>query len=174
LGTRRWFRPVLAEHQHRLRTDSALADAYTQTFAYPAETLDRLASGGMPRHLFDKLVEAQRIAANLPDNLSIDKAWHGLQTLLADRTPLNRAIQGGDDGLIEPAEVRTIHAAFAAGAADGLRDTFDADRFTADHVTPDIWHEPDAIEFLLGHLSAVKGLYRAAANDGRGLITWLA
>ncbi len=115
----------------------------------------------------------------------LDKAWHGLHFLLCGDAwgavgVLGEALMGGasigEDGgygparYLDPQRAAAVHAALSAVDVDELREGFDPEAFQAAEVYPQIWDEEDAVDYPLGYLEAVRGVYAAAAAAGHGVL----
>nr|WP_030503290.1 YfbM family protein [Micromonospora purpureochromogenes] len=119
-----------------------------------------------------------------PDELDLDKAWHGLHYLLTGDTYEIRgdagpAVLGGDPigpdlgmgpaRLLMPDAVRSVAAGLDAVDEATLRARFDPAAMSEAEIYPHIWDDGGA-EFdgyLLPNFTALRAFYRAAAarND---------
>ena len=128
-----------------------------------------------------------------PEELDIEKTWHGLHYLLAGDAwggdpPLNFLVSGGREiGDVDvgygpargftSAEVAEIAAALDPITSDDLRSRFDPERMMAAQVYPEIWDrdpaEDDAVGYLVEYFEMLKPFVRAARDDGKGLVVYL-
>lgn len=122
-----------------------------------------------------------------PDELDLDKAWHGLHYLLNGTTYEVRgdagpAIIGGDPigpdlgmgpaRLLMPDAVRAVAAGLDTLDEATLRDRFDPAAMSEAEIYPHIWEDGDD-EFdgyLLPNFTALRDFYRAAAEHGDGVL----
>lgn len=117
------------------------------------------------------------------DALDVGKAWHGihflltgtvgggsgpLDTVVYGRTPLDEEMQYGTVMATDAADVPAIAAALAAVPDEALRQRFDPSGM--DDIYPNCWDEPDALDWLMEHLQALKAFYRDAAAAGRAVV----
>lgn len=108
--------------------------------------------------------------------LDVGKAWHGihflltgtvgggsgpLDTVVYGRTPLDEEMQYGAVMATDAADVPAIAAALAAAPDAALRQRFDPDAM--DDIYPSAWDEPDALDWLMENLQALRAFYRDAA-----------
>jgi hypothetical protein len=128
-----------------------------------------------------------------PDELDIEKTWHGLHYLFAGDAwggdpPLNFLVSGGREiGDIDvgygpargftSAEVAEIAAALDPITPDDLRSRFDPQGMMAAQIYPEIWdRDPaadDTIGYLVEYFEMLKPFVGATRDDGRGLVVYL-
>ncbi|MBO4141047.1 YfbM family protein [Micromonospora tulbaghiae] len=122
-----------------------------------------------------------------PDELDLDKAWHGLHYLLNGTTYEVRgdagpAIIGGDPigpdlgmgpaRLLMPDAVRAVAAGLDAVDETTLRARFDAAAMSEAEIYPHIWDDGDDEfdNYLLPNFTVLRDFYRAAAEHGDGVL----
>ncbi|MEU5908782.1 YfbM family protein [Micromonospora sp. NPDC047467] len=122
-----------------------------------------------------------------PDELDLDKAWHGLHYLLTGDTyeirgDVGPAILGGDpigpDLGMGPARLLTSDVVRAVAAALGtldeatLRDRYDPAALSDAEIYPHIWDDGDDEfdNYLLPHFTALRDFYRTAAERGEAVL----
>ena len=117
--------------------------------------------------------------------MDTDKAWAGLQILLARLSPPVDVIGGGepttDDewGYDSP---RLLTVADVAGAARFLDATsftslaqhYDPAELTSAEVYPAIWEQDWALSYLEDYYTQLVALFRAAAADREPILVWMA
>jgi hypothetical protein len=131
------------------------------------------------------------------DDLSIDKAWHGIHYLLTGTDwkgdpPLDFIVQGGREiGNIDvgygPAralagsDVQSLSAALDALPSEVLAKRFDSAEMTRLQIYPDeIWaraedaeDDDDPLGYLIANYTELRDFVRQAADRGHGLIVYL-
>ncbi|MEU9511381.1 YfbM family protein [Micromonospora sp. NPDC048169] len=122
-----------------------------------------------------------------PDELDLDKAWHGLHYLLNGTTYEVRgdagpAIVGGDPigpdlgmgpaRLLMPDAVRTVAAGLDAVDDATLRARFDPAAMSEAEIYPHIWDDGDDEfdSYLLPNFAALCTFYRDAAARGEAVL----
>lgn len=135
----------------------------------------------------DRAVEALLEQDEDPERtVDLDKAWHGLHTLLNQHPtdincPAGAAILGGlpvgeDQGygparLLDVVGVTQVASALAALSDDDVMGRYDASKMRSWDVYPSIWDDPKILtEYLLPHLTALRSLYTAAAAAGEPVL----
>lgn len=120
----------------------------------------------------------------------LDKAWHGIHYLLTGQAdggpePLSLAVHGGEEvgedvgygpaRFLTPAQVRTVSAALDRITEANLRARFDPRAMDAAEIYPAIWGRDgqEALDYLVENYLPWVAFYRAAAQRGDGMITWL-
>jgi len=126
-----------------------------------------------------------------PNQVDVDKAWHGLHYLLTGRAeggaePLAWALLGGEEigpelgygpaRYLTPPQVAAVAAALSDLDDQALARRFDADDMDAQDIYPDIWARDgrEALEYLLAHFAPLAGAYRGAADRGDAMLLWMA
>ncbi|MEU4792832.1 YfbM family protein [Micromonospora tulbaghiae] len=122
-----------------------------------------------------------------PDELDLDKAWHGLHYLLNGTTYEVRgdagpAIIGGDPigpdlgmgpaRLLMPDAVRAVAAGLDAIDETTLRARFDPAAMSEAEIYPHIWDDGDDEfdSYLLPNFTALRDFYRDAAASGDAVL----
>ncbi|ADU09533.1 YfbM family protein [Micromonospora aurantiaca] len=122
-----------------------------------------------------------------PDELDLDKAWHGLHYLLTGTTyeirgdagpaivggePIGPDLGMGPARLLMPDAVRTVAAGLDAVDDATLRARFDPEAMSEAEIYPHIWDDGDD-EFdgyLLPYFTALRDFYRDAAASGDAVL----
>ncbi len=127
------------------------------------------------------------------DETDLDKSWHGLHFLLTGsdwegEEPLCYLIQGGEyvgdiDVGYGPAralkseQVGRFAEALSALSPEDLRQRFDPERMQAWDIYPTVWVEEgsEALEtYLLPYFDTLREFVQVTADQGKGLVVWLA
>ena len=134
-----------------------------------------------PEDISDFLFETHAESA-----LDIGKAWHGIHFLLTESagsgtgplanvvyglTPLDEEMSYGPVLATDATDVPAIAAALAAVADDALRLCFD--RQAMGDIYPNDWDEPDALDWLMENLQALRRFYADAAAAHLAVIMWV-
>lgn len=125
--------------------------------------------------------------------VDLDKAWAGLHFLLTGEpepgrtpatTPLQRALGGSEPPLTGTTDevpprvvgddaVPSVKNALVAVGADELRRRFDPDTLVqADVYPPALWHQEDALDYLLEHFADLVWFYRRATALGWAVLVF--
>jgi hypothetical protein len=127
-------------------------------------------------------------AADLGDQLSLEKAWHGVHFLLCGKVddapmPLGQAVLGGtevgaDRGYgparyLKSAQVQDISKALSSVERNILKQRFDPGVLDAVGVYPDGWDEPDRIDWLLDSFDDLLRFYARVAKRGNAVLLYL-
>jgi hypothetical protein len=117
--------------------------------------------------------------------IDLDKAWQGLHFLLCGDAwggegPLADALMGGEEigeelgygkaRYLEPAAARAVHEALSALSEHALRERFDPEAFLEEEIYPEIWEEPDAVDYPLSYFEPLRAFYADAAGRGLGVL----
>ncbi len=116
--------------------------------------------------------------------MDTDKAWAGLQYLLAKLDPPVDIIGGGvpitdeEWGYDSP---RLLAADEVAEAARFLSETpfallaqhYDPAELSAAEIYPQMWHEEWALSYLEENFTSLVALFRAAAADHEPILVWM-
>lgn len=113
-----------------------------------------------------------------------DKAWAGLQYLLAKLGPPVDLIGGGepmtDDEwgydsprLLTVAEVADAARFLDATSFSSLAQHYDPVELTSAEVYPAIWEQDWALSYLEDHYTQLVALFRAAAADHEPIVVWM-
>jgi Domain of unknown function (DUF1877) len=125
--------------------------------------------------------------------LDLDKAWYGIHFLLTgehgpDADPQSWAIMGGsvlegpaapDLGYgppryMNPHEVAAVAAALSTIPAETLAGRFDAEKFEAEGIYPNVWaDDPEALDYLIQNYRNLVQLYADAAEAGHAMLLWI-
>jgi hypothetical protein len=116
--------------------------------------------------------------------MDADKAWVGLQHLLAKLDPPVDVIGGGepitDDvwGYDSPRLLSADDVADAARFLDAtpfasLAEHFDPAEMTSAEVYPAIWDQQSALAYLNEYYKQLVALFRAAAADREPILVWM-
>ncbi|MEU5914881.1 YfbM family protein [Micromonospora sp. NPDC047527] len=122
-----------------------------------------------------------------PDELDLDKAWHGLHYLLTGDTyeirgDVGPAILGGDPigpdlgmgpaRLLTPDVVRAVAAGLGTLDEATLRDRYDPAALSDAEIYPHIWDDGDDEfdNYLLPHFTALRDFYRTGAERGEAVL----
>jgi hypothetical protein len=116
--------------------------------------------------------------------MDTDKAWAGLQYLLAKLYPPVDVIGGGepltDDewGYDSPRLLTVAEVAEAARFLDAtsfavLAGQYDPAAMTSAEIYPQMWDEEWALQYLEDNYTPLVALFRAAAADGEPVLVWM-
>lgn len=123
--------------------------------------------------------------------LDLDKAWHGIHYLLCGDAwegegPLFDALMGGkpvneseeEDIIVrylKPDEVREVARALEAIGDKELAEGFAPDEMNEAGVYPaPDWTEEGELDYLLGYYGPMKAYYAQAAQNGEGMLIYVA
>jgi hypothetical protein len=126
-------------------------------------------------------------ASSGPDNLYLEKSWHGVHWLLCGATGknsvrLSHLVFGGrelptelDYGrprLHTAAEVKAFSRLLASVTLTQLRSRFNPKRMDAEKVYPEDWQEDSAewLDYLLADFAKLKAFVDAAANNNKAIV----
>jgi Domain of unknown function (DUF1877) len=136
------------------------------------------------RHLLaDSPQEAYEYAGDLENTVDTDKAWAGLQHLLAKAgTPID-VIAGGTrmsehewaydpPRLFSPDEVVAAARFLAATPVASLAELYDPAELEAADVYPNIWNQEWALSYLEDYYADLVAFFGAAAAAGQAVLTW--
>jgi hypothetical protein len=122
------------------------------------------------------------------EELSLDKAWHGLHFLLTGTAdggtePACFLLSGGealgddddmDVRLLPPEQVRALAEHLASLGADELTRRFDPERMMKLEIYPEIWDRPEETDeprgFLLGAFAELREFVGGAASNGDAIV----
>jgi hypothetical protein len=125
------------------------------------------------------------------DELSLDKAWHGVHYLLSGSpgptaTPLGQAVLGGTEigedfsgygeaRVLDPAQVAEISQALSAPDTErAVVERYDPARMSQLQIYPFGWEEEeDNRDWVLVSFRDLRGFYADAAASGRAIVTCL-
>jgi Domain of unknown function (DUF1877) len=116
--------------------------------------------------------------------MDTDKAWAGLQYLLAKAGAPVDVIGGGEPiteeewgydspRLLQIEDVRSASRFFDQTPFAALARHFAADELAAADVYPGIWHEEWALSYLEGCYARLAKLFKAAAANSEPVLVWL-
>ena len=153
----------------------------------------------------DELAQLRRLLVEDPDNaceyagdlrmgdldeevssrgMDLDKAWAGLQHLLAKLNPPIDVIGGGEPitadiwgydspRLLAVADVAEAARFLAATSFASLAQRYDSAELTAANVYPAIWDQEWALSYLEDHYRRLVALFRAAQADREPILVWM-
>ena len=154
--------------------------------AVDAETLRRLRNDPA---LIDEYLHPDDGESEPPHYVDVDKAWHGIHYLLANRAdagaePLSWAVLGGEEfgeeigygpaRFLTPEQVRSVAAWLPEDAV--FKSRFDPRAMEKAQIYPEaIWVRDgdDALDYLVENYRELVAFYKSAAGRGDGAILWL-
>jgi Domain of unknown function (DUF1877) len=175
---------------------------YRDDYAERAVSVSRRPKGG---GLFQRLFGGNEIvsltaadeplppAVDPPDEVDVDKAWHGLHFLFtgdawSGESPLGFIVAGGTEvgnedvgygpaRAFTSADVREISAALERITRDELARRFDPARMMELGIYPEIWDrdpaDDDTLEYLLEYFDLLKEFVSRGAKSGRGMLVYI-
>ncbi|MEV4133434.1 YfbM family protein [Dactylosporangium sp. NPDC049742] len=117
-------------------------------------------------------------------HVDVDKAWGGLEFLLAQVDAPVDVISGGvpitdeqwgydSPRVLTPEEVATAAAFLDVTPFADLAAHYEPAALTADDVYPMIWHEPGSLDYLRSSYETLVAFFHAAAADGDSVVIWM-
>lgn len=117
-------------------------------------------------------------------NIDIDKAWGGLEFLLAQVDAPVDVISGGvpitdeqwgydSPRVLMPDEVATAAAFLDATPFAAIAAHYEPAALIADDVYPKIWDDPASLDYLRDGYEALVGFFHAAAAEGDSVLIWM-
>ena len=196
------LRRVTTADAQRLRADPRLLEAFL--FGEPPIVVEERLPGLIGFLLRLTPIKVQRTEAAPPsdnplwppaapgDELSLDKAWHGLHFLLTGTAdggtePACYLLTGGealgddddmDVRLLRAEQVRALNEHLATLTTDEMTRRFDPERMMELEIYPEIWDRPEETDqpraFLLDAFAGLRELVANAARDGDAIVVCVA
>lgn len=123
------------------------------------------------------------------EGLDLDKAWQGIHYLLCGdawegQGPLFDALMGGTSfqgrseeenvRYLKPDEVRDVAQALETIGDKELAEGFEPDDMNEVGVYPSPdWNEEGELDYILGYYGPMKAYYKAAAENGDGMLIYV-
>lgn len=70
-------------------------------------------------------------------------------------------------------QVKELHDQIATISTDELRKGFDAGKMKEAGVFPDVWENPDTVDYLIEYFETIKEVYALAAKKDEAIITFI-
>lgn len=117
-------------------------------------------------------------------HIDIDKAWGGLEFLLAQVDAPVDVISGGvpitdeqwgydSPRMLTPDEVATAAAFLDTTPFGSLAAHYEPAALIADDVYPKIWHDPKSLDYLRESYETLAAFFHAAAAEGDSVLIWM-
>ena len=139
------------------------------------------------------LIESLLYPEDGPDpekHLDIDKSWHAIHYVLNGSTwegegPLALAVLGGEEieedigygpaRYLDTDQVKAVAASLSFISAQEFSAKFNLAALDAAEIYPQGWNDtgPEALEYVMHHYSLLSSFYRAAAERGDAMLTYL-
>lgn len=152
-------------------------------------TADEASSVEQSPELLISWLEKWHEQADEDRGLDIDKAWHGIHSLLTGTVwdtdgargqtilggePIGDDIGYGPARLMMADEVVRVADELSLILPESLRLNFDARRMTSLKIYPQIWDEGDeALEYLMTYYTPLRAFYTRAAARGDAILLYL-
>lgn len=129
-----------------------------------------------------------------PDLIDLDKAWEGIFFTLTGvplaqieeaKPPLSWVVFGdqiideeqdmgyGPAQYITADQVKQLNKELEKVTAEQVEQNYDGKKMTDHGVYPEIWEESDVLEYLLEYFVQMKEFYKRAANENKGVISFI-
>lgn len=126
-----------------------------------------------------------------PNLVDIDQSWDGIVFLLTGNSfennthPLanvlfsNQVIDEEQDLGYGPGQyltaeqVKELHEQIATISTDELKKRFDAGKMKEAGVFPDVWDNPDTVDYLIEYFETIRDVYALAAKNDEAIITFI-
>ena len=126
-----------------------------------------------------------------PNLVDIDQSWDGIVFLLTGKSfennthPLAKVlfseqfIDEEQDLGYGPAQyvtaelVKELHEQIASISNDELRTRFDANKMKEANVFPEVWENPETVDYLIEYFETIKEVYALAAKSDEAIITFI-
>lgn len=126
-----------------------------------------------------------------PNLVDIDQSWDGIVFLLTGNSfennthPLAKLLFSGqvideeqDLGYgpaqyVTTEQVKELNKQLSNISTDALKKNFDAKKMKELNVFPDVWDNPDTIDYLIGYFETVRDVYALADKNDEAIITFI-
>ena len=126
-----------------------------------------------------------------PCLVDIDQSWDGIVFLLTGKSfennthPLAKVLFSdqlideeqdlgyGPAQYVTAEQVKELHDQIATISTDELRKRFDAGKMKEAGVFPDVWENPDTVDYLIEYFETIKEVYALAAKKDEAIITFI-
>ncbi|MEJ8843860.1 YfbM family protein [Lacibacter sp. H375] len=126
-----------------------------------------------------------------PNLVDIDQSWDGIVFLLTGNSfennthPLANVLFSdqvideeqdlgyGPGQYLTAEQVKELHAQIATISTEELKKRFDAGKMKEVGVFPDVWDNPDTVDYLIEYFETIKEVYALAAKNHEALITFI-
>lgn len=126
-----------------------------------------------------------------PNLVDIDQSWDGIVFLLTGNSfennthPLAKVLFSdkvideeqdlgyGPGQYLTAEQVKELHEQIATISTDELKKRFDAGKMKEAGVFPDVWDNPDTVDYLIEYFETIKEVYALAAKNDEAIITFI-
>jgi len=153
------------------------------------ELQEILEDSSLLENIIDKAMDEEN-----PQLIDLDKSWEGVFYLLTgygvenlDKAapPLSWTLFSGQivdaeqdlgygpGNYVTAEQVPQVNAALQTITASDLRKRFDAKKMMKEKIYPDVWDDPETIDYILEYFESMKKFYAEAAKNSQAVITFL-
>lgn len=132
--------------------------------------------------------------SSITDLLDVDKSWEAIFYLLTGhpvaeiedtKPPLSWTLFSGqlvDEGqdmgygpahYITAEQVKQLNRELDKITSDDLRQKYDGKKMNDAGIYPEVWDEPESLDYVLDNFEQVKEFYRMAEKENKGVITFI-
>lgn len=126
-----------------------------------------------------------------PNLVDIDQSWDGIVFLLTGNSfennthPLANVLFStqvideeqdlgyGPGQYVKAKQVKELHEQLSNISTDALKKNFDAGKMKEAGVFPDVWDNPDTVDYLIEYFETIKEVYALAAKNDEAIITFI-
>ena len=126
-----------------------------------------------------------------PNLIDIDQSWDGIVFLLTGKSfennthPLAKVLSSeqlideeqdlgyGPAQYVSAEQVKELHEQIATISTDELRTRFNANKMKEANVFPDVWENPDTVDYLIEYFETIKEVYALAHKNDEAIITFM-
>ncbi|HLP39511.1 YfbM family protein [Lacibacter sp.] len=126
-----------------------------------------------------------------PNLVDIDQSWDGIVFLLTGHSfenntdPLAKVLFSdqvideeqdlgyGPGQYVTAEQVKELHEQIATISTDELKKRFDAGKMKEAGVFPDVWDNPDTVDYLIEYFETIKEVYALATKNDEAIITFI-